>query len=115
MNDEEEGDSEVIAQCLRAAADGPFFPDWEFTILFGFERDEVRRIAECWPNWGDEAEQARAVDAAMNNLLCYPHNRWDRWHNHISPVPPDVARVYARWRGENDLDTSGRGYFDRLT
>ncbi len=65
MNDEEEGDSEVIEQCLRAAADGPFFPDWEFTILFGFERDEVRRIAECWPNWGDEAEQARAVDAAM--------------------------------------------------
>ncbi len=113
--DGEEGDTDVIGQCLRAAVEGPFFPDWEFPILFGFDRDEVRRIAERWPSWDDQVEQARAVDAALNNLLSYPHDRWDIWHEYIVPVPSEVARVYAKRRGEDELDASGRGYFDRLT
>ena len=24
----------IIGECLRAASEGPFFPDWEFHILF---------------------------------------------------------------------------------
>ncbi len=111
----EESDTDVIGQCLRAAVEGPFFPDWEFSILFGFDRDEFRRIAERWPAWDDEVEQADAVNAALNNLLSYPHDRWDSWHEYIGSVPSEVARVYARWRGEDELDASGRGYFDRLT
>ena len=107
-------DAAVIGQCLRAAADGPFFPDWEFPILFGFEREEVRRIAAAWPDWPDEAEQADAVNASLNNLLGYPHSQWHAWHDYIPLTPADVARVYARWRG-GDLDGSPRGYFDRLT
>ena len=107
------GDSQVIGQCLRAAADGPFFPDWEFSLLMGFERAEIRQIADRWPNWEDEAEQADAVNNVLNNLLGYPHKRWDVWHDFITPVSDEVASVYARWRGES-LDPSGKGYFDRL-
>jgi hypothetical protein len=107
-------DREVIHQCLVAAADGPFFPDWEFQTLMGFERDDIRRMAERWPDWDDDVEQSDAVNNVLNNLLGYPHGRWDAWHDYISPVSEDVARVYARWRGEDEPDASDKGYFDRL-
>lgn len=110
----DDNDSEVIRQCLWAAADGPFFPDWEFHTLFGFERAEIRRIAERWPVWEDPVEQSNAVSNAFNNLLGYPHGRWDAWHDYITPASSDVARVFARWRGETEIDPSGKGYFDRL-
>jgi hypothetical protein len=35
-------DRNVIEGCLRAAIDGPFFPNWECPTLFGLEREEVR-------------------------------------------------------------------------
>ena len=108
-------DQAVIKQCLRAAVDGPFFPDWEFHTLFGFQREELRQIADNWPNWEDAEEQRDAVNATLNNLLGYPHNQWTVWHKYISPVAAEVAEVYARWRGDDTLDSSPRGYFDRLT
>ena len=40
---------DIVKACLRAAADGPFFPDWEFSAIFGFERSEVREVAGSWP------------------------------------------------------------------
>lgn len=107
----EAGDGEVIRQCLVAAADGPFFPDWEFHTLLGFERDEIRRMAERWPDWDGEVEQSDAVNNVLNNLLGYPHGRWDAWHDYIAPFSADVARVYARWRDAKELDSSTKGYF----
>ncbi len=41
-----ETDKAVIGQALRAAADGPFFPDREFHTLFGLERSDVRATAD---------------------------------------------------------------------
>lgn len=108
-------DSEIIRQCLIAAVDGPFFPDWEFHTLFGFERDEIRRIAHRWPDWHDDNEKSVAVGNTLNNLLGYPHDRWDLWHDYVSVPSAEVARVYARWRGEDAIDQSGKGYFDRLS
>jgi hypothetical protein len=35
----------IVGQCLVAAVDGSFFPDWEFEILMGRSRDEVRLVA----------------------------------------------------------------------
>lgn len=107
-------DCEVILQCLVAAADGPFFPDWEFQTLLGFERDEIRRIAQRWPDWDDEVEQSDVVNNVLNNFLGYPHARLDVWHDYITLTSADVARTYARWRNEDELDASGKGYFDRL-
>jgi hypothetical protein len=45
-------DAKIIGQCLRAASDGPFFPDWEFHTLFGLEREEVAAVAASWPSSG---------------------------------------------------------------
>jgi len=111
----EADDNEVIRQCLLAAAEGPFFPDWEFSTLMGFERDEVRQMAQRWPNWDDEVEQSDAINNVLNMLLAYPHGRSDVWHDYISPVRQDVADLYARWRGDDGFDASGKRFFDRLT
>ncbi|MGW4097185.1 hypothetical protein [Mycobacterium sp. NPDC004974] len=107
-------DSEVIRQCLWAAVDGPFFPDWVFHTLIGLDRNEVRRIAESWPDWEDEDEQNLAINNALNNLLGYPHNRWDVWHDYISATGPELCGVYARFRGE-PLDLSTKGYCERMS
>jgi hypothetical protein len=40
---------DVVKECLRAAVDGPFFPDWELHALFGLERAEVRKVLQSWP------------------------------------------------------------------
>ena len=39
-----ERDALVAGACLRAAVDGPFFSDSEFSIIFGFEREEIRKL-----------------------------------------------------------------------
>ncbi len=100
--------SEVIRQCLSAAADDPFFPDWEFSTLFGLDRAVGRDMAEQWPEWDDPVEQSDAVSNAFNHLLGYPHGRLDAWHDYISPDPADVALVFARWRGDTEIDPSGK-------
>jgi hypothetical protein len=63
---------EILRQCLRAAADGPFFPEWEFQTLIGASREEVRALISQTALDREE----RAVDIAtstLNNLLGYPH------------------------------------------
>jgi hypothetical protein len=65
---------QLIGDCLWAAADGPFFEDWEFRALFGLERTEVKRIAAEWPRVNPDDEiVSLAVQNSLNNLLGYPH------------------------------------------
>ena len=70
-------------QALRAAANGPFFPDWEFQTLFGLERSEVSAIAASWPEPTASPEKVSiAVSNSLNNLLGYPHQKdavWSQW------------------------------------
>jgi hypothetical protein len=42
-------ESRIVREVLRAAADGPLFPDWEFQALFGLERQDLHAIADAWP------------------------------------------------------------------
>ena len=107
-------DIDVVRQCLAAAVRGPFFPDWEFSTLFGHERDEVAGVLERWPDRENPEDQDVAVSNTLNWLLGYPHERWDVWGEFISVAPREVAPVMARWVGEDELDISTRGYFNRL-
>lgn len=69
-----ESDRRLIGACLRAAVEGPFFPDWEFEVLFGFRRDEVRAVLDAWPASEPIDRTTRAVVCAtLNQLLGYPH------------------------------------------
>jgi hypothetical protein len=109
-----ERDVEVVQECLVAIVHGPFIPDSEFQTVMGLERADVDRICAGWPNPAESDDQHVAVNNALNNLLGYPHDRWDAWRELISAEPEEVARILSRWRGDDDFDPRARGYFDRL-
>jgi hypothetical protein len=98
-----EVDKSIVGQALRAAADGPFFPDWEFHTLFGLERSEVRAIAHAWPERSAPAEDiALAVNNTLNNLLGYPHGLDAMWSQWISVERQQLEALFSRLRGYLD-------------
>lgn len=99
---------EVVKDCLRAAVEGPFFPDWEFHTLFGLERAEVKSILKSWPNLNENDEAVvLAINNSFNNLLGYPHGLHDNWSDFIRVDSRELARIYMKWKGK-----SVRNYFD---
>ncbi|HUR28971.1 MAG TPA: hypothetical protein VM509_12350, partial [Planctomycetota bacterium] len=67
---------EIVGRCLLAAAEGPYFPDEEFEVLFGLTRDEVTEIARAWPAVDESSGHVQlAINDALANLLGYPHGR----------------------------------------
>jgi crotonobetainyl-CoA:carnitine CoA-transferase CaiB-like acyl-CoA transferase len=67
-------DIALIAACLLASDEGPFFPDWEFQTLFGVERGELRRVRMRWPNVSliEETVYVSVMNSIVH-LLAYPH------------------------------------------
>ena len=75
MSEEEIG---IIGECLHAAVYGPFFPEWEFSSIFGLEGEEVARVANDLPTIDIEDEVVGpAINNSMNWLLFYPHKKYD--------------------------------------
>lgn len=105
----------VIYQCLKAAAEGPFFPDWEFQALFGMSKNDVARLIALWPdiNHAQTFIQA-AINSSINNLLGYPHNKFDIWHEYISADPAQLAVIFQKWSGDDSFEPDARGYFNRM-
>jgi hypothetical protein len=94
-----EEDQEIIAECLKAAVEGPFFPDWEFSTLFGLERAEVAEISRTWPNVDESDERVDlAVNNALGNLAGYPHGREQDWDRFLSVSPARLLDALKRWR-----------------
>src|SRR5580700_10830682 len=95
-------ESKVIGEILRAAADGPFFPDWEFHTLFGLSREQVRGIADEWPLPITAPDiVVLAINNSINNLLAYPHKKHELWSDWISVSRDDMDLLYKRLRGRN--------------
>jgi hypothetical protein len=91
-------DVKAISECLNAAAFGPFFPDWEFPILFGFQRSEVQVIAKNFSASTVVTEEIKmVVQASIGNLLGYPHQMEDRWAKWISVSPERVGVAMDLW------------------
>jgi len=94
-----EEDKTIVAQALRAAAYGPFFPDWEFHTLFGLERGKVRAIAGAWPRHiATPEETALAVNNSLTNLLGYPHRKDAEWSEWISVDRQQLDELFSRLR-----------------
>lgn len=100
---------EVVRECLRAAGEGPFFPDWKFQTLFGLERKGLKSILESWPNLDEDDESVvLAINNSLNNLLGYPCNpKEQEWSKFISASKADVQRIFDMWKGRNV-----QSYFD---
>jgi hypothetical protein len=102
------GEREIVRSCLRAAVEGPFFPDWEFPTLFGLARDEVKHILDSWPNLDERNESVvLAINNSFNNLLGYPHGLRDNWSEFIPVTAEELAAIFVKWRGAEI-----RGYFE---
>ena len=88
---------DVVRECLLAAADGPFFPDWEFQTLIGVDRETVRHVHRAWPDQTvAEDDFASAVRGSLNNLLGYPHGCEKEWGKHISADPEEVRSTLKK-------------------
>jgi hypothetical protein len=91
LNDQELA---IVGQCLRAAAEGPFFPDWEFQTLMGVSREELTRLALRWPSVATEREiTTDIVVSVLNNLLGYPHGKESAWGDFIKVEPAVVSAI----------------------
>jgi hypothetical protein len=101
LDDLNEKEREVVRECLQAAVEGPFFPDWEFHTLFGLEREEVKTVLKSWPklNEADETVQL-AINNSLNNLLGYPHGCEEEWPQFISVSGSEVARILNKLSGK---------------
>jgi hypothetical protein len=95
-------DVAVIGICVRAVADGPFLPEWEMHALVGFDRADLRRIADSWPPSAPGTEAEAAAWGCLNNLLRYPHGRWDAWSEFIPVSPAHLRLLFDRWIAAQD-------------
>jgi hypothetical protein len=90
-------DFRLIGACLHAVANGPFIPDWEFSILMGLTRGECAAIAARWPN-ADLADDdvRRAVVNSANHLTGYPIDHEDQWEHYIPASREAISALRDR-------------------
>ena len=76
---------QTVLECLLAAEQEEFFPEWEFETLFGMARNQLVCVREQWPEVDfDQPNVGAAIIGSMNHLLWYPHVPDGRWERHIS-------------------------------
>src|SRR5215470_2601534 len=91
---------EIVRACLRAAAEGPFFPDWEFSSLFGLSREELKTILASWPNLNEVDESVvLAINNSLNNLIGYPHGMHDHWSEFVPVSARELHQIFMKWKG----------------
>jgi hypothetical protein len=100
-------DKLLIKNCLRACVEGPFFPDWEFSTLFGLTRDEVNSIYIKFPDINEKkSDTSLAINNAFNMLLFYPHEKNDILEKYIHISRNELSEKYTNWRILTNRKTS---------
>jgi hypothetical protein len=88
----------LIGRCLRAAVEGPFFPEVEFGTLFGISRLELAALATSWPDADWHSPRVRlAVLNSLNNLTGYPHREEEAWQELIGSPREEVVEALTDW------------------
>jgi len=98
MSSLDDSERDVIRDVLRATIDGPFFPDWEFATLFGYERERVQSVLDAWPEGIGTEETDEVIQGALGQMIGYPHGEWEVWATFSRASIDDlkaVARHYA--------------------
>lgn len=91
-------DRELAYSCLIAAADGPFFGDFEYLSLMGLTREETRQVAECLRDGKPSSfDLSCVVGAALNNLLRFPHRQDHELTEWVPGGRTAVVRMESRW------------------
>jgi hypothetical protein len=100
-------DQDLVARAFAEGVNGPYFPDWEIDIITAFTRDELRRVQDSWPEatvtmrWEGDPEQVQylAVNAILNNLIGYPHGRWESLEEVLGVGSDALVDLLGKWRG----------------
>jgi hypothetical protein len=100
-----ETEKAIVRSCLRAVVDGPFFNDAEFSTLFGLTRNEIRLIADAYPNVdecdddaGEPDDSWLAINNTFANLIGYPHKDMSRWAEFIPISHIALKALFTKWK-----------------
>lgn len=91
---------DVVGYCLGVIAEGKVIKhDSEFQTLFGIEVEQLRVVANAWPNVDDRDE---VTALAINNSMCHllgllPKSQLRR---RLSYTPDTVEHVFNKWLGQ---------------
>ncbi len=94
-------EKQIVLDCLHAAADGPFFPDWEISTLIGVSREDVRATAARLNKNIIKADDSWIITNCLNNLSGYPHSEFERWHEHFAFSKEDLLLLLTKLLARN--------------
>src|SRR5215470_15299961 len=90
---------EVLRRAMVAAAEGPYFPDWEFQTLFGVTRAEVSDVVRARPRLDESHDVFRqAINNALVHLIHYPHGQTVRLERELGVATARLEGIFAKWR-----------------
>jgi len=93
-------DVALVAACLLASDEGPFFPDWEFHTLFGVERGELRSVRMRWPNVSLAEETVYlSVMNSIAHLLGYPHGEEEALLRYVPEGQDRIRQLGDKLKG----------------
>ena len=107
-----EKDAESVRRCIQAIAEGPFLPDWEFSTVMGFQRQELQEwlaldVLEF------EGDATRMAIAALNNLSGYPHRKNEELGDMTNLSRNELRPLLVKFKKAMGLEPSS-SYFDNL-
>jgi hypothetical protein len=89
-------EKQIVLNCLHEATEGPFFPDWEFQTLIGVERDDVRLATLRLKQNASTVDDGWIITNILNNLTGYPHDEFERWHEHFDFSIQDAEAILTK-------------------
>lgn len=66
----------LMQKCMQLMLGEKFIEEWEFPIIFGIEKEELKAIYDKFPDidWNNKDEYHPVTFSAVN-LIFYPHGR----------------------------------------
>lgn len=98
-----EDETNTVYTCLKCVAGGKVIHhDVEFYTIMGIEIEEFLDIYKKWPNILETKTNVMlGINNSMNNLLGYPHGKYEQWDEVMEISLKEIERVFKKWRGEN--------------
>ena len=95
-----ENEKAVVHECLKCVASGNvILHNWEFPTVFGISVSEFIQVVESWPELDDSRESVfLAINNSMNNLLGYPHVKYESWDDFMPYTQSEVEVVSNKWK-----------------
>ena len=105
MRDLTPAERTIVTLCLDEAANGDYFPDWEFETLIGASRSTVRDAALRFSTGLEISPEMESVAlSVLNNLLGYPHAKMDQLERNTRAEGRTILEAFTRLQKSASLD-----------